>query len=85
MGAAGSTDPKMMDGMSYDANIVDTTMQPAPPINQPQQGNRFSGVGAEMAEGILRDGLSDPDSSRRSMGTPDHQDQVLGNFSFENE
>ena len=30
-GAAGSTDPKMMDGMSHDSNVVDTTMQPCSP------------------------------------------------------
>jgi hypothetical protein len=83
--AVGSTDPKMMDGMSYDANIVDTTMQPAPPVNQPQQGNRFSGVGTEMAEGIMRDRLSDSDSTRRPMGTPEQSGQGLGRFSFETE
>ena len=82
-GAAGSTDPKMMDGMSYDANIVDTTMQPAPPVGQPQQSNRFSGVGTEVAEGIMRDRLRDAESGRRPMGTPDNQGQGLGRFSFE--
>ena len=80
--AAGSTDPKMMDGMSYDPNIVDTTMQPAPPISQPQQGNRFSGVGTAEAEAIMRDRLSDGDI-RRGMGTPDNQH--LGRFPFEKE
>ena len=80
--AAGSTDPKMMDGMSYDANVVDTTMQPAPPVNQPQQANRFSGVGAEAAEAIMRDRINDGDS-RRTLGTP--EGQGLGKFSFENE
>jgi hypothetical protein len=83
--AAGSTDPKMMDGMSYDANIVDTTMQPAPPVGQPQQGNRLSGVGTEMAEGIMRERLNDGDVSRRPMGTPEGQGQGLGKFSFERE
>lgn len=82
-GAAGSTDPKMMDGMSYDANIVDTTMQPAPPIGQPQQSNRFSGVGAAEAEAIMRDRLGENETSRRQMGTPDSGG--LGRFSFEKE
>lgn len=84
--AAGSTDPKMMDGMSYDSNIVDTTMQPAPPVNQSQQPNhRFSGVGTEMAEGIMRDRLSESGSgsNRGSMNTPDSQ--TLGKFPFERE
>ncbi len=79
--AAGSTDPKMMDGMSYDSNIVDTTMQPAPPVGQPQQGNRFSGVGTAEAEAIMQDRLSDSDG--RGMGTPDSRH--LGRFPFEKE
>ncbi len=81
-GLVGSTDPKMMDGMSYDANIVDTTMQPAPPIGQSQQPNRFSGVGTEMAEGIMRERLNDHDQGRRAMGTPE-QGHGLGRFNFE--
>lgn len=84
--AAGSTDPKMMDGMSYDSNIVDTTMQPAPPVNASQQSNnRFSGVGTEMAEGILRDRLSESESGsgRGSLNTP--EGQTLGKFPFERE
>jgi hypothetical protein len=80
----GSTDPKMMDGMSYDANIIDTTMQPAPPIGQPHQPNQFSGVGTEMAEGIMRERLNDPDQGRRALGTPEHG-QGLGRFTFEKE
>lgn len=82
-GPAGSTDPKMMDGMSYDQNFIDTTMQPGPHVDQPYQGNRFSGVGTEMAEGILRDRLSDPDQARRALDTPDGQ--TLGKFPFEKE
>ena len=82
-GAVGSTDPKMMDGMSYDSNIVDTTMQPAPPVGQPQQSNRFSGVGTAEAEAILRDRLSGSEGARQGMGTPDSQH--LGRFPFEKE
>ena len=78
-GAAGSTDPKMMDGMTYDSNIVDTTMQSA----QPSASDRFSGQGAEMLETIMRDRLGDSDSARRPMGTPDSQS--LGKFPFEKE
>lgn len=82
-GPAGSTDPKMMDGMSYDQNFLDTTMQPAPPIDQPHQGNRFSGVGTEMAEGILRDRISEGDQGHRPLGTA--EGQTLGKFPFEKE
>ena len=81
--AAGSTDPKMMDGMSYDTNIVDTTMQPAPPVGQPQRQNRFSGVGTAEAEAIMRDRLGDTDASRRQLGTQDGGN--LGKFPFEKE
>lgn len=77
--AIGNRDPRMMDGMSYDANIIDTTMQPAPPIGQPQQPRVFSGAGTELAESILRNRLTDPDP--RPMGTPDSQH--LGKFPFE--
>jgi len=83
--AAGSTDPKMMDGMSYDQNFIDTTMQPAPPVDELPQGygNRFSGMGTEMAVGILRDRLSDLDQPQRPLGSADGQ--TLGKFSFERE
>ncbi|KIX00936.1 uncharacterized protein Z518_10001 [Rhinocladiella mackenziei CBS 650.93] len=81
--AAGSTDPKMMDGMSYDQNIIDTTMQPAPPVDLPSQGNRFSGFGTEMAEGIMRDRLADLDHPQHPLGTADGQ--ILGKFPFEKE
>lgn len=76
---AGSTDPKMMDGITYDANVVDTTMQAAPSISQSSSG--FSGMGTEFAENIMRDRLSDPDSGRQGMGTPDSHG--LGRFPFE--
>ena len=82
-GAAGSTDPKMMDGMSYDTNIVDTTMQPAPPVGQPQHHNRFSGVGTAQAEAIMRERLGDTDAGRRQLGTQDGGN--LGKFPFEQE
>lgn len=76
--AAGSTDPKMMDGITYDSNVVDTTMQQTPQLNQ---GGRFSGVGAEMAESIMKDRLDDTESDQQTMGTPDSRG--LGKFAFE--
>lgn len=89
-GAAGSTDPKMMDGMSYDQNIIDTTMQPAPPIDEPQghplgpaQGSRFSGMGTEMAEQVMRDRLSGLEQAQQNMQPG--EGQTLGRFPFEKE
>ncbi|KAJ9611596.1 hypothetical protein H2200_004780 [Cladophialophora chaetospira] len=85
-GIAGSTDPKMMDGMSYDQNIIDTTMQPAPPLEEaPGQGyeNRFSGMGTEVAEQVMRERLGGLEQAQRSMQPGDGQN--LGKFPFEKE
>jgi len=82
-GVAGNTDPRMMDGMSYDANVVDTTMQPPAPVNQPQHSRGFSGQGADIAESIMRDRLPDNETERPPMGTPDDRGDKLGKFSFE--
>ncbi|KAG9790946.1 hypothetical protein ABEF93_006923 [Exophiala dermatitidis] len=81
--AAGSTDPRMMDGMSYDQNFIDTTMQPGPLVDQLPRGSRFSGVGTEVAEGILRDRLQDLEQNQYPMGRGDSQ--TLGKFPFERE
>ncbi|KAL6245794.1 hypothetical protein RBB50_006947 [Rhinocladiella similis] len=83
--AAGSMDPKMMDGMSYDRDIVDTTMQPAPPVDQSAEGHghRFSGFGTEVAEGIMRDRLNNGGQPHSSLGSADGQ--TLGKFPFEKE
>lgn len=76
-GAGGSQDPRMMDGMSYDRDIVDTTMQTAQPVGP--QGQRYSGAGADFAETVMRDRLAA--EGQRPMGTPDSQG--LGKFPFE--
>jgi hypothetical protein len=80
---AGSTDPRMMDGMSYDANVVDTTMQSAAPVNQPRHSGRFGGEGSDIAEGIMTDRLPDNEAGRLPMGTPDQGGDKLGKFPFE--
>ncbi len=83
-GAAGSTDPRMMDGMSYDQNIIDTTMQPAPPLDDAPpygQGTHFSGMGTEMAEQVMRERLSSLEQAQQSMQPGDGQS--LGKFPFE--
>ncbi|KIY02956.1 uncharacterized protein Z520_01421 [Fonsecaea multimorphosa CBS 102226] len=84
--AAGSTDPKMMDGMSYDQNFLDTTMQPAPPVDEPSthpHADQFSGMGTEMAEAVMRDRLRDLEQAQQSMHPGDGQ--TLGRFPFEKE
>lgn len=80
--AAGSMDPKMMDGISFDQGVVDTTVSTPPPAEQPYAGGRFGGAGAEMAENVLRERLNDADP--RAMATPPNN-QSLGRFGFERE
>jgi hypothetical protein len=80
---SGSTDPRYVDGMSYDPNVVDTTMQPAPPVGQAQQQREFGGAGTEFAERVMRDRLTDGEG--RPMGSPDERNQGLGKFPFERE
>src|SRR5277367_5860014 len=81
---SGSTDPRFLDGMSYDPNVVDTTMQPAPPVGQLLQQQRdYRGTGTEFAERVMRDRLTDGEG--RPMGSPDERNQALGKFSFERE
>jgi hypothetical protein len=89
-GLAGSGDPRYLDGMSYDPNVVDTTMQPAPPVGQLQQQQQqqqqqrdYRGAGTEFAERVMRDRLTDGEG--RPMGSPDERNQALGKFSFERE
>lgn len=80
--AAGSMDPKMMDGISFDQGVVDTTVSPPPLAEQPYAGGRFSGMGAEMAENVMQERLDDQDP--RTMTTPPNN-QSLGRFGFERE
>jgi hypothetical protein len=81
-GLAGGGDPRYLDGMSYDPNVVDTTMQPAPPVGQLLQRD-YRGAGTEFAERVMRDRLTDGEG--RPMGSPDERNQGLGKFSFERE
>jgi hypothetical protein len=74
-------DPKMMDGMTYDTNFVDTTMQNMPSINQPRANSNFGGAGTEMAESIMRDRIDDIEPGRKAMSTPDSKG--LGKCPFE--
>jgi hypothetical protein len=67
-------DAKMIDGMTYDANVVDTAARSPRPVHGP---------GAEAVERIMRDGFNDDDNSRRPMESPDERGQGLGKFPFE--
>jgi hypothetical protein len=78
--AASSTDPRMMDGMSYDANVVDTTMQPSIPVNQSQLPRSFSGHGTDIAESMVRDRLPDNETGRPPRSSPEERGDKPGRF-----
>lgn len=80
--AAGSSDPRPMDGISYDANI-DATMQNPVLANQQRRSRGFSGQGVDMAESIMRDRLEDKDAGRGPMSNPEDKSGKPGSFSFE--
>lgn len=74
--STGAGDPKLMDGITFDQGIVDTTIA-TPPAVEP---DRLSGAGTEMAENVVRDRFNDGDM--RGMQTPPNN-QNLGRFGFE--
>ena len=78
-GGVDGRDPKMMDGITFDQGVVDTTVS-RPPGAAEESGGRFSGFGAQMAENALRGRMDDGD--QRGMITPPNN-QSLGRFGFE--
>jgi hypothetical protein len=74
------TDPRMMDGISYDANIVDTTMQPPIPV---AQSRSFSGRGTEFADSMTRDRLPDNGNGRPPLSSPEERGDKPERFSFD--
>lgn len=50
---ATSPDPRLMDGMSYDSNVVDTTAQSPVPVAPPYQA-RF-GQGTDAVDSVMKD------------------------------
>lgn len=72
-------DARMMDGMTYDADVVDTSAHS--PV--PTHGRNLRSSGADMAERIMRDRLNEGEAGRKPLGSPGGQGQGLGKFSFE--
>lgn len=68
----GERDPRMMDGVTFDQDVVDTTVTTPPAAD--------SGRGAEIAESVMSDRLHNEDM--RGMQTPP-DNQSLGRFGFE--
>ncbi|KAI9799155.1 MAG: hypothetical protein M1833_004195 [Piccolia ochrophora] len=75
-------DAKMIDGMTYDPNVIDTVTRSPRPV----QG-RTSVTGTETAERIMGSRLNDGgDVGARAMGSPDMQRETgpnVGKFYFE--
>ncbi|NJR31244.1 hypothetical protein HC762_00365 [bacterium] len=67
----GNMDHKMMDGMTYDANVVDTTMQPPIPANQQTQNPRGFGAGQGITPGesMVTDPSPDDEIRKSSIGS----------------
>lgn len=57
-----SQDAKMIDGMTYDANVVDTAARAPRPVQNPRDA-----TGVETSERIMRDRLSDANVGQRPM------------------
>ncbi|KAL9106053.1 MAG: hypothetical protein Q9227_008896 [Pyrenula ochraceoflavens] len=75
---AASPDPRLMDGVTYDANVLDTTVQSPVPVGgsvTPQ------GRGADLADRILRDRVGEGRAAMESPGPAGQQ--PLGKFAFE--
>ena len=74
-------DAKLIDGMTYDANVVDTT------ATRRRVHERNMGMtGQETAERIVRERLEQGESARRALGSPEEGvegGKGLGKFYFE--
>lgn len=74
-------DAKMIDGMTYDANVVDTT------ATRRRVHERNMGMtGQETAERIVRERLEQGESVRKALGSPEEAidgQKGLGKFYFE--
>ena len=74
-GMGSGTDTRMMDDVTYDRDAMDTTMSPAPSMDQ----SGAYGQGTQLAESIMQDRI--PNRDGENMGTPDQHH--LGRFQFE--
>lgn len=75
----GSSDPRMMDGVSYDSNVLDTTTQG--PVPTGGQYGAESG-GTDLAERIMTDRFGGDEGSR-GLENPASRAGGIGKFSFE--
>ncbi|KAI9822381.1 MAG: hypothetical protein M1827_000100 [Pycnora praestabilis] len=78
-----SRDAKMIDGMTYDPDVVDTVTRTPPSTTQARNRNA---TGAETAERILRERLEGRAAGERIMGSSDEQrdgSKGLGQFYLE--
>jgi len=90
-----STDARMIDGMTYDAGVVDTVTRTPPPTTTMAAGSAEGGVGrprsptgTETAERIMRERIEREEAAAegRAMRSPDlgaDGEKGLGKFYFE--
>jgi hypothetical protein len=74
-------DPKMIDGMTYDPDVVDTTAVSGP--GAMGAGRRPFGAGAEQAERIVREHMDTTSNDRMRDGPSGKQGGPLGQFGWE--
>ena len=75
-------DAQSIDGMTYDADIVDTVNRPQMDVDEEMSVT----PPAEMAERIVRERLDEGEQTARALGSPEVQNdgrQGLGKFYFE--
>lgn len=81
-GAKGATptarDARMIDGMTYDRDVADTT------VENPNRGNSLNpGSAAEQAERIVRENMNTTSADRMRSGGGNNQTGALGKLPFE--
>ena len=70
----------MIDGMTYDPNVVDTVNQTPPPA---YPAGHVSSTGRETAERIMRERIDRSSNEGTGMSAPEDGSKGLGKFHFE--
>ncbi|OCL01696.1 hypothetical protein AOQ84DRAFT_369922 [Glonium stellatum] len=78
-------DARMIDGMTYDPNVVDTVNRTPPPTALEGVASGRSPTGAETAQRIISDRIGDSSGTGQESLGPDERDggRGLGKFYFE--
>ena len=82
VGPSQQEDAKMIDGMTYDSDVVDTVNRTPHPVSS----RHANSTGRETAERLVRERLEEGEQSRQAMSNPDDGvdgGKNLGQFYFE--